>query len=484
MSYAICRIEKVNSSHDIAGIQIHDRRERTHSNSNPDIDFSRSHLNYSLCENANGSSFNAFIDKQIAERYTGKKAIRKDAVRMVSVIFTSDNDFFSSLSSEQQREYFQSCYDWAAERWGANNIISSDVHMDEETPHMHMNLVPLTSDGRLSAKDFVGSGSKALQKLQDDFYNAVGKPYGLERGKRADLDNGEKPRRHQSNSEYKESTNFYKQQKSTLQATVQALQEQVDHFNDIIHTDPKSSVKGIPVPLLAKAALSKENKDKLLYSASDIEQLQELAKACAVIAAANELRSSELEQKAVEQDNIAAELSKRERLIALKEEKAEYAQSSAERMMKEAEEKRTFYETSEPMVQQLRKTCKELTIDRKNLLQNRKKDREEKNSLTEHISALKNQLLEQQEQLQPIQHQNGELLERVRALEDVLQRKEQQLKEFEQKNNTIESLYDTACECGKYVCDKIGLDFNHILDMRIDGYRLSYIVDEGRGTSR
>lgn len=101
MSYAICRIQKCGSSHDIAGIQIHDRRERTHSNSNPDIDFSKSHLNYSLCDNSNGSSFNsngssfnAYIDKQIAKRYTGKKAIRKDAVRMVSAIFTSDNDFF------------------------------------------------------------------------------------------------------------------------------------------------------------------------------------------------------------------------------------------------------------------------------------------------------------------------------------------------------------------------------------------------------
>jgi hypothetical protein len=100
MSYAICRIQKCGSSHDIAGIQIHDRRERTHSNSNPDIDFSKSHLNYSLCDNSNGSSFNAYIDKQIAERYTGKKAIRKDAVRMVSAIFTSDNDFFDRLTVE------------------------------------------------------------------------------------------------------------------------------------------------------------------------------------------------------------------------------------------------------------------------------------------------------------------------------------------------------------------------------------------------
>ena len=83
-----------------------------------------------------------------------------------------------------------------------------------------------------------------------------------------------------------------------------------------------------------------------------------------------------------------------------------------------------------------------------------------------------------------MQQQNGELSERVRVLEEKLQQKEQQIQELEKKYKTTDSLYDTAYECGEYVCDKIGLDFDKILDMRIKGYRLSYIVDEGRGMSR
>ena len=232
MSYAICRIDKCSSSHDITGIQIHDRRERKHSNSNPDIDFERSSLNYSLCSNADNSSFNSYIDQQIAERYTGKKAIRKDAVRMVQVLFTSDTEFFSRITAEQQREYFQSCYEWASKRWGSNNIISADVHLDEQTPHMHLNFVPLTADGRLSAKECVGNGSKALQQLQDDFYKTVGKPYGLERGSRADLENGEKPRRHQKVAEYKADTNYYlNQAKDALNSLKKETETLSDEFN-------------------------------------------------------------------------------------------------------------------------------------------------------------------------------------------------------------------------------------------------------------
>lgn len=209
MSSGICNVQKYSSPHDIAGLQIHVKRERQHSNSNPDIDFSRSHDNYVLHDNCSGQSFNKCISEEIKARYTGKKAIRKDAVRMVSVLFTSDNEFFANNTLERQREYFQCCLEWSQKRWGKANIISAVVHMDERTPHMHVNFIPLTPDGRLSAKDCIGSGSKALQQLQDSFYKEVSFRFGLERGSRADLDNGERPRRHQKVTEYKNSTRYY-----------------------------------------------------------------------------------------------------------------------------------------------------------------------------------------------------------------------------------------------------------------------------------
>lgn len=483
MSYAICRLQKCGSSHDIAGIQIHDRRERQNSNSNPDIDFELSSLNYSLCNNSDNISFNSYIDQQIAERYSGKKAVRKDAVRMVQVLFTSDSEFFADKSPSEQRAFFESCYQWAAERWGSNNIISADVHLDEKTPHMHLNFVPLTKDGRLSAKECIGS-SRDLQKLQDDFFQTVGKRFGLERGSRSDLENGERPRRHQKVAEYKASTNYYQQQKNALESDVQALQERFDDLSDILHAEPQNAVESVPVPSMAKLAVGKDNKDKVLVSPSDIEKLQELAQAVAVTAAANDKRSSELERQAAEQAKTVAELSEREQTILRKEKKAEELRSSAERTLSEAEEKRAFYETSEPMVQQLQRRVSEIKSDYTALSREYRQEKQDNTHLSEQNAELNSRLEAQQEQIQPLQQQNGELSERVRVLEEELQERKKQLQELEQKHKTIESLYDTACECGEYVCDKVGLDFDRILDMRLDGYRLSYIVDEGRGMSR
>ena len=53
--------------------------------------------------------------------------------------------------------------DYFAERYGEENIISAVVHIDETTPHLHLNLIPI-ADGRLCAKTLFDR--KELQNLQ------------------------------------------------------------------------------------------------------------------------------------------------------------------------------------------------------------------------------------------------------------------------------------------------------------------------------
>lgn len=117
------------------------------------------------------------------------------------MLFTSDKAFFES-QPDNGRAYFEDCLKWASERFGADNIIADVVHLDEATPHMHLDFVPLTEDGRLSAKEVLGD-KKKLQELQDDFYEKVSKKYGLDRGQRADLDAGESGRKNLSVQEMK-----------------------------------------------------------------------------------------------------------------------------------------------------------------------------------------------------------------------------------------------------------------------------------------
>lgn len=226
MSAGICRLQKIKTANGIAGMQIHDRREKDHSNSNPDIDFSRSITNVTLIDVQ--GSFNDHIAKQLKERYTGTTKIRSDAVKMVSVIFTSDSAFFSGRSQDEQLFFFQSCLDFAKRKWGVENIISAVIHNDEKTPHLHLNFIPLTKEGRLSAKQILG-GRKELQKFQDEFYSEVSIKFGLERGNRSDLDNPDDvPAKHLTVTELKKRT-----QAQELEHRVETAQREAEKIENI-----------------------------------------------------------------------------------------------------------------------------------------------------------------------------------------------------------------------------------------------------------
>ena len=95
------------------------------------------------------------------------------------------------------------CYNHLAKKYGAANIIDFVVHLDETNPHIHVTLVPLTQDGKLSYTElFGGSHAQAVaaakadgtkpnfqkqmseytKQLHTDFFNDVGAKWGLDRG--------------------------------------------------------------------------------------------------------------------------------------------------------------------------------------------------------------------------------------------------------------------------------------------------------------
>ena len=61
-----------------------------------------------------------------------------------------------------------------------DRVVAAVVHRDEATPHLSAFVVPLTQDGRLSAKEFIGGRSK-MREDQSTYAESV-KKLGLERG--------------------------------------------------------------------------------------------------------------------------------------------------------------------------------------------------------------------------------------------------------------------------------------------------------------
>lgn len=183
MSFAIIRMQKFKAP-DVKGMQIHNYREKE-SHTNPDIDQDKTGLNYDLL-NDSKIEFPKAIQREIDERYTGQKTIRKDAVRLCEFVVTSDRDFFDKLSPEDEKRFFKESLSFLQERYGKENMLYGIVHRDEKTPHMHVGMVPITNDGKLAAKQFFGKKTE-LQQLQTKFHEHVTeKGFDLERGVSSD----------------------------------------------------------------------------------------------------------------------------------------------------------------------------------------------------------------------------------------------------------------------------------------------------------
>ena len=260
MSYGIVRIQKMTAGA-VKGIEIHDRREKEGiSHTNKDIDWTRTHENYDLHPDQN-QNFNRAIKERISQLNL-KRAVRKDAIVMVQCLVTSDRSFFENLSEDETKQFFQKSYEFLCQKYGNENVISATVHMDEKTPHMHFNFVPVTDDGRLSAKSIFRYRSD-LGKLHDDFYASIGKSYGLERGE-------------QSDGEFKKHLDTEKFKKQTLNQEITKLTEQKKQLKselknligNIKHVKSVDSIK------IKKSLIG----DNVTMSAVDYENLLKHAK--------------------------------------------------------------------------------------------------------------------------------------------------------------------------------------------------------------
>ena len=211
MSYAIIRNTKYKREN-LKGIFRHnERRNRNYSNNN--IDKEKSYLNYSI-KSPQYSYEKEF--EQIRKQYDLKGQIKVVSNIACEYIITSDKEFFERIGEEETKRYFETAYKFVSEykNLGEQYILSAKVHMDEQSPHMHLIFLPVvhTKDkkgndiDKLACSEF-WKAKDSYRQLQNAFYNyMVSNGFELERG----LPKEETGREHIDLKEYKEITNFDK----------------------------------------------------------------------------------------------------------------------------------------------------------------------------------------------------------------------------------------------------------------------------------
>lgn len=171
MGYAILRIQKLKSAVAVHRSMKHSFRAQETPNADPRLTPENTHIGaQSVAEGM--AAFRA--------RLPAKH--RKDAVQCIEYLIAGSPESMKSKSRAEQDAYFRDALEWLRARHGVENVIHAGIHRDETTPHMYAYVVPLDDDtGRLNAKKWFG-GVKALNQMQTDFAEKVGRQHGLERG--------------------------------------------------------------------------------------------------------------------------------------------------------------------------------------------------------------------------------------------------------------------------------------------------------------
>ncbi|EBK9001266.1 plasmid recombination enzyme [Salmonella enterica subsp. enterica serovar Ohio] len=168
-AYAIMRCKKLSGMGSVAAALQHCYRERETPNADAERTPDNEHRAARSTDEAMGR-----LRKLLPEKR------RKDAVLAVEYVMTASPEWWAKATPQQQAAFFDQAQGWLAAKYGADRIITASIHRDETTPHLSAFVVPLTQDGKLSAKEFIGGRDK-MRADQTSFAKAV-EHLGLQRG--------------------------------------------------------------------------------------------------------------------------------------------------------------------------------------------------------------------------------------------------------------------------------------------------------------
>ena len=175
MAFAILRTAKLKTQSAIRGCVAHNERERNTLNADSERECKQlvSH---------DGDIYETVI-KHIENN--GAK-YRKNSVLAQEVFLSASPEYFRPddpakygyWDNDRLDQWSEKTQKWLKNQF-SNHIVSMQLHLDEATPHIHCVVVPITSDGRLSARDVFSK--KTLREMQTTYAQAL-ESLGIDRG--------------------------------------------------------------------------------------------------------------------------------------------------------------------------------------------------------------------------------------------------------------------------------------------------------------
>ena len=300
-NFCIMRIKKLHSNSNVGGAISHHLRTRETDNADPELMKNNWFYPNDYPTDQNGKtdkSVNADLqfrkDQQQKAMAMYKKRlpekVRKNGVRAVEFMMTVSPEVMQRKDFNATK-YLNACSNWAREKFGKENVFFIAYHRDETTPHVSLLLTPIDENGKLNARKFFGGRDK-MSALQDDFYNSVGKEFGLDRGIK-----GSKAK-HQTIKSYYEKQNQKDQELEKLAEDIsQNLpQKKFGQSADSYQQEKEKFIQEKLKPVVKKTIIAEQTDKRLKGLQENFETLVQTKTNCAV--------AEQTEQIRAEKDNL------------------------------------------------------------------------------------------------------------------------------------------------------------------------------------
>ena len=117
------------------------------------IDPTRTHLNRELIVFPNGVDNRTAAIRHRLDTVGLKRKIGKNQVQAIRIVLSGTHDDMARMENEGKLdEWCDDSVAWLGETYGADNLVSAVLHMDEETPHIHATIVPIVQGERRKQK--------------------------------------------------------------------------------------------------------------------------------------------------------------------------------------------------------------------------------------------------------------------------------------------------------------------------------------------
>lgn len=470
----------------------------------------------------------------VLESPNGQKSFYEDVVQ----IGTKDDTGCDTLDSEKARwalvEYMENF-----QRRNPNfYVFNAVLHMDEATPHLHIDYIPIGHYERgLSVQNGLaqalfemgyGKGKDAINRWRKAEREELRKICEIHEIHVADEDKGRGfSYSCEEYKEYRETINGYEKQVSELKSKVNNLSADIENKSAELNVlnDKKSTLQNEVDLLTTEKEIIETTKikavkmplHKLMIDESEITEIENMKKSAAA-------KSEELFAKEKVLDSREEQLNKSHVLLAARENGIFEKEQSIEEKLKKIDEHeeyakhdsyKAFAKASEvdPLFQRAQKALKEAermkseqedinkvlesyktsnSHLKSELMELKKSEKSIRNEYSDHKRAAENEIsrlkAESETSSESYRKEISELnekLESANSLNSSLSEKNKNLsgenEQLSKNNKFLNSLIDTLYEIGRFICNRLKIDFDRIVDKRLDGYSLKYIFgDNGR----